>query len=687
MKKLLKKMFGYRSAFASIGRSAIILLVVLMVTSAISCDMADNAGSIDAAEFSGPKFVSHEIQSATQMSLIFSRKVELKDLLVASNADTNEKARSADEIQVQTTYVQDDDGKHRVNLEFSVAMKVGVNYILTACAVDENGNSVTISVPFTGYNSSVPCLEIVEIHSVYKGETKGDGKFKNEYVKIKANSQGNLSGIVFFTASYGEEKGYKFPSLEVTENEMIILHLRIKGEGCLSEMGSDLDASTAIFSQNGVRDLWTENTEKSFLKDDVDIAVLKNSVDGKLVDVVPYAKETVTKWPTVKTESFEAILGNAVENELWQSSNISDAVDATGNTPTKSLIKIANESNAASWKVDVAATNLDDAMNTTTEKQPETETKPTKTKDDDAAKTETVPTVANDDKNDDNAQKDGTEQTKTEEVDEKSNDTESATEPSAKEEMDTDTTKTETLQKNDDATKTVPTVANDDKNDDDNAQEDEPKTETVIASSVPVLEIVEIQIGYASQINDDDMPRCEYVKIKANKAMNLNGYEFFSVNYSKKYKFGDINVKKDESIILHLRKTDKAYESETENDLNASVSIYSENDVRDLWVGGKDKGYFRTESDIAVLQDSEGELIDVVPYAKNGITEWKSSKTSGNFAEILENAVNKGLWSSSNMTSVINASSAIVKSGEPLKAFVKTGTTGSADAWTVKTLK
>lgn len=331
-----------------IGRSVAILVAVFLIACPVSCKMSENGLAIEEADFSCPELKKLEVLDSKNMSLVFSRQVELKNLVLVSNKPS--------EIGIDAIkYFNNDDKTCKIDILFAEKTRIGDRHIIKGKSFDATGNSLEFSLPFLGYNDTVPSLEITEISTKCDPVSKGNAR-RCEYVRIKAKTSGNLSGVIFWAASYDKKKIYEFPALEIKEGETILLHLRAGQDGAISEMADDLNASTALLSEDGIRDLWNGNDEK-FLQSGTgceDIAILQNSLTGDFIDVVPYAQKTEAegnadvKWSDKKNEKFTEILEKAIENGLWgPSAKLSDAVSIYGRPLFK---KTGNTHDADAWK-------------------------------------------------------------------------------------------------------------------------------------------------------------------------------------------------------------------------------------------------------------------------------------------------------------------------------------------------
>jgi len=115
---------------------------------------------------------------------------------------------------------------------------------------DDNGNSLSVIVPFRAKNDNMPKLVFNEIRTEYT-------KPKAEFVEFYALEPGNLGGLKLFIAGYSlTTPVYEFPSAVVKTGEYVVLHLRTIEEGCVNETGDDLTISGGTDAHDNARDFW-----------------------------------------------------------------------------------------------------------------------------------------------------------------------------------------------------------------------------------------------------------------------------------------------------------------------------------------------------------------------------------------------------------------------------------------------
>lgn len=169
----------------------------------------------------------------------------------------------------------------------------------------------------------------------------------------------------------------------------------------------------------------------------------------------------------------------------------------------------------------------------------------------------------------------------------------------------------------------------------------------------------------------------EYVEFHALSDGNLFGLELFSANdgEAKSFKFPDVSVKKDEMIVVHLRKgTGEGFESETGDDLNLSTAKFS-SAARDLWHNGS--GAALGDSDALLLRKRKsGGLVDAVFYVCNDASKWTDEMTAA-----AQDALDAGLWKGTASSDAIQIGA---KTFSDAKTLVKTQSGIGKDCWEYK---
>ena len=247
-------------------------------------------------------------------------------------------------------------------------LKAGKNYELYGIVEDETGNTLTFSLPVSGYNERIPSLRITELRPMYAKTSKSvtvDGEkskidvFKAEFIEFEVLSDGNLCSVEIVSAYDGEEKNLMLPDVEVKQGEIVVVHLRLcEGEtGGISELEDDITLSTGYYSSDFARDIWFSNSD-SHLGDKQDVVFLRDSQSGKILDAVLYSLQAELSW---KNDSMKSAIDEIKNQEKWNFINEEDiysmenAYDVTGITNTKSFYRIKEESAPDSWVLSLAS--------------------------------------------------------------------------------------------------------------------------------------------------------------------------------------------------------------------------------------------------------------------------------------------------------------------------------------------
>lgn len=268
--------------------TSVIVSIVIFSVMPVSCKITESGIQILGGDYKPPQIQKVIVEDANTVSLYFSEEVKLDVNVISCGEDHN--------VGSNVSY---DESKTRVSVIMEEEMEIGKSYELFGCVTDETGNSLTFLVPFKGYNSHVPKMIITEFQtesvSSQRKDEKAEGIYRNEYVEFVALSAGNLAGLEFVSANDGEEAKFEFPPVEVKQGEVLVLHLRNRGNGCINENESNLSLAYSGYSTNGVRDLWSES-ETTALGNKTDIILLRNSADESILDCVMYREEKVTEW-------------------------------------------------------------------------------------------------------------------------------------------------------------------------------------------------------------------------------------------------------------------------------------------------------------------------------------------------------------------------------------------------------
>ena len=317
MRYLLKRIFFVLCWCAAGAAACIASSIVAAVT---ACSAQGEPLVWISGDFTIPQLLRCTMTGAQTILMDFSKPVTVSASLYLPDANTAIRT-TAQQKQTDETENQ----AYSILLTADEPTETGSQYLIQGEATDEHGNSLSFSVPVTGYNENVPILVLSEIRTKY---TKG----KSEFVELYAVTGGNLAGVTFFSAYDGTADSYQFPSTEVQSGEYIVLHMRSLEDGCIDETSDDLNAATASEAVSDVRDFWISNTTARI--GDSDILILYNDFTGEILDCVLFSASEKTTW---KNEAMQQAAQLTTNSGVWQGTETADAVCSDGITPTRTL--------------------------------------------------------------------------------------------------------------------------------------------------------------------------------------------------------------------------------------------------------------------------------------------------------------------------------------------------------------
>ena len=351
-----------------VGEALLIAGITVVAVLPVSCKITEQGIKVVGGDYVPPVLNGFVVQDEKTVVLEFSEKVEVSGFVVAKVVDDqfDSMEHSGDfdlspalerasgvygSVACSVLYLDEEDieqsaGNGRV-LKFVLdeQMEIGEGYELYTKVTDSVGNTLTLVVPFTGYNSRVPELMITEVQtesvsSQNKAE-KEAGTYRNEYVEFLVLKSGNLAGLELCSGYDGEAKKYEFPAIEVTAGEVFVVHMRNRGNGCISEEGDDLSLATSSYTSNQVRDLWT-SIETTTLGNKTDIIIVRNRANRRLLDAVMFRASNIEAWTKTMVD-YSQLLD---ESEIYLSGDIENAFVTDSLTATKTL----HRTDAATWQ-------------------------------------------------------------------------------------------------------------------------------------------------------------------------------------------------------------------------------------------------------------------------------------------------------------------------------------------------
>lgn len=314
-----------RNVFLFCFETLMIIGITLLCVLPFSCKVTESGIKILDGDYVCPKLLYYNVMDSKNVKIGFSEPVALKSHVVSTDS----------EKRIPTS-VLSDEFKKDVTIIFDKEMIVGEEYQFVGVVKDEFGNSLTLELPFTGYNPRVPKLIMTEIQTVTvssrtKAEIEND-MYKNEFIEFVALSDGNLSGIDLFSVYDGEDRIFNFPAVEVKKGEVFLVHFRNKGNGCTNEDSDNLSLATAPYSKNGVRDFWIDNPDTA-LGNKTDVILLRNTANGKILDALVYSESKYEDWAS----KFEDYIYTLSKTNIYDSLSCCDVINGDEMGKTKTL--------------------------------------------------------------------------------------------------------------------------------------------------------------------------------------------------------------------------------------------------------------------------------------------------------------------------------------------------------------
>ena len=331
-----------------VGEALLIAGITVVAVLPVSCKITEQGIKIVGGDYTPPVLNNFMVADEQTVILDFSEKVQVAGFVVAKVIDDQFDSQEHSSTIDLSPAIERASGvygavsascscdKERVIFELEEQMETGCGYELYTQVKDSVGNTLTIVIPFKGYNSHVPEVMITEVQtesvsSQNKAE-KEAGTYRNEYVELLILKSGNMSGLELCSGYDGEEKKYVFPAIEVSAGEIIVVHMRNRGNGCISEEGDDLTLATSSYTSPQVRDLWID-IESTTLGNKTDIIIVRNSANRRLLDAVMYRASSTAAWTKTMIDYSQLI----DETEIYLSGDIENAFVADSLTATKTL--------------------------------------------------------------------------------------------------------------------------------------------------------------------------------------------------------------------------------------------------------------------------------------------------------------------------------------------------------------
>lgn len=310
-----------KSAALWLAQVAVVSSAVMFCAFPVSCKINEKGIRILTGDFTAPTLRSIKTRDERSVEMNFSKNVKIKNALVMESTgrqgawlDAESVAEGAREANVSY------EGENTVAVSSADGFALGKKYEICAVAEDDAGNTLTFCVPFVGYNARVPSFVICSVHPGYATETvKSTGKkeYKTEFAQLYMLSDGNLSGLSVRSAKTGGKRLFALPAAEVSKGDIVTIHLRKAGDGCVNETGKDKSLAHSRYSSKGARDLWIDNDAK-FLDESEDVLAIQDE-DGKILDAVMYSQASSESW---KSEMARSLAEEAAAAGVWEGGGI-----------------------------------------------------------------------------------------------------------------------------------------------------------------------------------------------------------------------------------------------------------------------------------------------------------------------------------------------------------------------------
>lgn len=323
-----------------------IAVVIILLVCPLSCKLTAEGIDIIKGDYTSPKMSECLVLDDKHLELDFSEKVDVTGVSISKN----EQSMGKDLVGKRTIncYVEENE-KENVIITLENSTEIGSSYIVTGVVEDGAGNSLTFSVPFSGYNGKIPRLIITELQNESSGGSSSLGLYRGEFVRFLALDDGNLFGLSFGCASKPKDN-YVFPAINVSKGESIILHLQQKGNGCVSEEDDDLNIASNDYTENGIRDLW-RNIPDSILGNKCDVIYLKDNIKNEIVQGIAYSDGSKTEW----ADNYVPYVKQLAELNLFNAEDIGNACNVKSVTSKKTLQRknVADIENMLKNNVDI----------------------------------------------------------------------------------------------------------------------------------------------------------------------------------------------------------------------------------------------------------------------------------------------------------------------------------------------
>ena len=342
-----------KSAASDVLCIFMMVAAVCLCVSGFGCHITSEGVEIIGGDYSTPKFTELSVVDTDCVKLVFTDRVNLKELSVCRVTDENSEesgtkekilkieevmpiaeteaaqqelsaaktARQeapetveADSSEQVVTVPDDENTAESVNagnspaeylVFFEKPLEPSVEYILYAVAEDERNNTLSFSVGFYGLNDNLAELLLSEIRTDMT-------KAKVEFVELFALKNGNTGGMVLECCNGSKKLEYVMPAVDVKAGDYIVVHLRSTEDGCSDELEA-YDKCKATDCSDTAVDLWVEGNTKQVSKNGC--VVLRERTGSAPCDIICFLESSKTAWPS---DIIEESVKEAFECGLWK---------------------------------------------------------------------------------------------------------------------------------------------------------------------------------------------------------------------------------------------------------------------------------------------------------------------------------------------------------------------------------
>lgn len=284
----------------------------------LSCSIEQEFVKVWGDSINPPRFLSFELISEYEFLTTFSSSVNVLKASVIISGEFEEEGEH--NISVEWEYCEGNTTK--IIYTLPKRLKIAQKARLSALVSDENGNSLSMLIPFVGYNFNPAKLQINELRVSYS-------KPKVEFIEFLVLESGNLGGLEVGNYANIIKPFWEFPSCEVEVGEFIVLHFRSIEDGLVNEI-INRDESLGTEALPDARDFWDDQV-RAPLKG-TNVITLRDRKGGSLQDAL-LCTEDLEDWPTYELKQAAQ---QVVDEGFWSPDAFTEnAFITSGMTPTR----------------------------------------------------------------------------------------------------------------------------------------------------------------------------------------------------------------------------------------------------------------------------------------------------------------------------------------------------------------